>query len=333
MIISEGVSMYKYTRRKKNFWFVYLIMALICRCGQAPEAFGLPDCNTKMAPIVRMIFTTRANQSIIDPVSALQLVPTNPTFPDIYALVTPRLHDVSSERGEPVTEEIGATTFFVRNSARTVTAILAQVPAEFGEYITALRCQNQVGVFFVDANGVVWGAKLETILGVAGAPIPVIPSTISANFGFASYSTVQKYTITFQVPFEWEDYELIPLVANQSYLTYVPPQPVGWRIYNPTMSGAGTGWRVYLYVKYAVDVPYPSPVPITNAAPLAQIRILADDGVTLVAQANSNAGSGFYVLNNPLTSGQNYILDCRGVTTPPATAFDWNGLRARFRAP
>ena len=308
-------------------------MALICRCGQAPEAFGLPDCTIKMAPIVRMIFTTRANQRITDPETQLRLLPTNNAFPDIYALITPRLSDVSSERGETVTEEIGATTFFVRNNARTVTAILAQVPAEFGEYITALRCQTQVGVFFVDANGVVWGAKVETDLGVAGAPIPVVSSTISANFAFPSYSTVQKYTISFQVPFEWEDYELIPLVANQSYLTYVPPQPVGWRIYSPTMGGVGTGWRVYLYVNYAVEVPFPSSVPIANAAPLSQIRILASDGVTLVAQANNNAGGGFYALNNPLTSGQNYILDCTGVTTPAATAFDWNRLRARFRAP
>jgi len=308
-------------------------MALICRCGQAPEAFGLPDCNIKMAPIVRMIFTRRANQLISNPTGQLVLSPTNTTFPDIYALITPRLSDVTSERGEPVTEEIGATTFFVRNNTRTVTAILAQVPAEWGEYISALRCQNQVGVFLVDANGVVWGAKVQTDLGVAGAPIPIIPSTLSATFAFPSYSTVQKYTISFQVPFEWEDYELIPLVADQSYLTYAPPQPVGWRVYNPTMPGAGTGWRVYLYVAYATDLPFPPSVPITNASPLAQIRIFADDGVTLVAQANNNAGSGFYELNNPLTSGQNYIIDCTGVTTPPATAFDWNGLRARFRAP
>jgi len=308
-------------------------MALVCRCGQAPEAFGLPDCNIKMAPIVRMIFTTRANQIITDPTNDLALSPANATFPDIYALVTPRLHDVSSERGEPVTEEIGATTFYVRNNTRTVTAILAQVPAEWGEYISALRCQNQVGVFFVDANGVVWGAKAEFDIGVVGLPIPVIPSTISANFGFPSYSTVQKYTITFQVPFEWEDYELIPLVADQGYLTYVPPQPVGWRIYSPSMPGAGTGWRVYLYASYATEVPFPPSVPITNASPLAQIRVFADDGVTLVAQAINNAGGGFYELNNPLTSGQNYILDCTGVTTPSPAAFDWNRLRARFRAP
>lgn len=308
-------------------------MALVCRCGQAPEAFGLPECNIRMAPIVRMIFTTHANQLITDPVAQLELNPSNPDFPDIYALITPRLSDVTSERGEPVTEEIGATTYFVRNNTRTVTAILAQVPAEWGEYISALRCQNQVGVFFVDANGVVWGAKVETDLGVAGAPIPIIPSTLSATFAFPSYSSVQKYTISFQVPFEWEDYELIPLVANQSYLTYNPPQPVGWRIYNPTMGGVGTGWRVYLYVKYGVELPHPPSVPITNASPLAQIRILADDGVTLVAQAINNAGGGFYELNNPLTSGQTYILDCTGVTTPSPTAFDWAGLRARFRAP
>ncbi len=308
-------------------------MALVCRCGQAPEAFGLPECNIKMAPIVRMIFTTQANQLVTDPTSQLVLSPSNPDFPDIYALITPKLSDVSSERGEPVTEEIGATTYFVRNNARTVTAILAQVPAEWGEYISALRCQNQVGVFFVDANGIVWGSKVETSLGVAGAPIPIVPSTLSATFGFPSYSTVQKYTISFQVPFEWEDYELIPLLADQSYLTYVPPQPVGWRIYSPTMPGTGTGWRVYLYVNYVVEVPFPSSVPITNASPLSAIRIFAADGVTLVAQAINHAGDGFYELNNPLTSGQNYILDCTGVTTPPATAFDWNRLRARFRAP
>ncbi len=299
-------------------------MALQCKCGQPIEAFGVPDCYTKMAPIVKLIFTTKVNNQVENPIAHLALSPSNPTFPDIYRLITPRLDDVSSERPEAVTEEIGATQYYVRDAVRTITATVGQLPTEWGELIAQLRCQSNLGVFFVDANGTVWGRKVYTTMGDAGAPIPVVPSTINAVYAFPSYSTVPKYTITFQLPFNLADYEIIPLWNDADILNYIAPQAVNFRVYS-----SGGNWHVRLFTKYhkpdgAIIIP------ISGATPLSAIEIYNISGSTLVTAASVDLGNGVYQLAGPLTPGTDYILDCTGVANP--TGFDWPSLRAKFTA-
>jgi hypothetical protein len=301
-------------------------MALQCKCGQPIDAFGVPSCYTKMAPIVRLIFTTKANQLITDPPNQLKLEPTNTTFPDIYRLITPRLDDVSSDRPEAVTEEIGATTYYVRDAARTITATVGQLPTEWAQRIAELRCQAEVGVFLVDANGTVWGRKVDTQTGVAGAPLPVLPSSIDARFVFPSYSSVQKHTITFQLPFTLADYEIIPLWQDDNFLNYSAPQPVGFRVFQQASQ-----WVVFLFSKYH------SPngtivVPIANVAPPSDIEIYDSSGSTLIASGNANLGGGKYSLNNPLTPGTDYILDCTNISSPSPSQFDWLALKVPFHA-
>ena len=301
-------------------------MALQCKCGQPIEAFGVPSCYTKMAPIVKLIFTTRANQLITDPATQLELNPANTDFPDIYRLITPKLDDVSSERPEAITEEIGATTYYVRDAARTITATVGQLPTEWGQRVAELRCQAEVGVFLVDANGTIWGRKVDTPTGVAGAPIPIVPSSIDARFAFPSYSGVQKHTITFQLPFTLADYEIIPLWNNEAVLNYSAPEPVGFRVFQE----AGN-WVVFLFTKY--HAPNRTiVVPIANVANPADIDIYDASGNTLIASGNANLGGGKYALNNPLTPGTQYILDCTAITSPPRSRFDWPALRVPFRA-
>jgi hypothetical protein len=301
-------------------------MALQCRCGQPIEAFGVPSCYTKMAPIVRLIFTTKVNQLITNPATQLELSPSNSSFPDIYRLITPRLDDVTSDRPEAITEEIGATTYYVRDAARTITATVGQLPTEWAQRVAELRCQTEVGVFLVDANGTVWGRKVETNTGVAGAALPVVPSSIDARFAFPSYSSVQKHTIAFQLPFSLADYEIIPLWQSDNFLNYSAPQPVGFRVFQE----AGN-WVVFLFSKY--HAPNGTiVVPIANVAPVSAIEIYDATGSTLVASGNANLGGGKYSLNNPLTPGTQYILDCTAVTSPPLTQFDWPAIRVPFRA-
>ena len=286
----------------------------------------MPSCYTKMAPIVRLVFTTRINTLINNPSSQLELSPSNTTFPDIYRLITPRLDDVSSERPEAVTEEIGATTYYVRDAARTITATVGNLPTEWAQRVAELRCQSTLGVFLIDANGTIWGRKVDTSTGVAGAALPVVPSSIDARFSFPSYSSVQKHTISFQLPFVLADYEIIPLWNDQSYLDYSAPQPVGFRVYQ-----SGSDWIVFLFSKYHA----PSGtivVPISSVSPVNAIEVYDETGTTLITTANTDLGGGQYRLNNPLTPGTRYILDCTAVSNPPASAFDWVALRVPFRA-
>jgi hypothetical protein len=299
-------------------------MALQCKCGQPIEAFGVPDCYTKMAPIFRFIFTTRVNSYVTSPSVDLALSPSNTTYPDIYKLITPRLDDVSSERAEPVTEEIGATQYYVRDAVRTITATVGQLPTEWGEMIAQLRCQSNLGVFFVDANGTVWGRKVAIPTGDAGAPIPVIPSTINALYAFPGYSTVAKYTISFQLPFNLADYEIIPLWNDKNILGYRTPEAVNFRVYS-----SGGNWFVRLFTKYhnpSGDII----IPINSVSPLSAIEIYDAAGSTLITTASAEVGNGVYQLGAALTLGTQYTLDCTGVASP--TGFDWPSLRAKFTA-
>jgi len=300
-------------------------MALQCKCGQPIEAFGVPDCYTKMAPIVKLIFTTKVNNIVTNPRVDLVLSPSNTTYPDIYKLITPRLDDVSSERAEPVTEEIGATQYYVRDAVRTITATVGQLPTEWGEMIAQLRCQSNLGVFFVDANGTIWGRKVATTTGDAGAPIPVIPSTINALYAFPGYSTVAKYTITFQLPFNLADYEIIPLWNDKSVVDqYEAPQAVNFRVYS-----SGGNWFVRLFTKYH-GTSGEIIIPIPGVTPVSAIEIYDAAGSTLITTASAETGNGTYQLGAALVPGTTYTLDCTGVTAP--TGFDWPSLRAKFTA-
>ena len=303
-------------------------MALVCRCGSPIYALGVPDCSIKMAPIVRMIFTSYAD-NLATSASDLDLVPTNPTYPDLYRLVTPYLSEVSSERAEAITEEVGATKYYVRQNTRSLNAIIPIIPPTFGRFISLLRCQNKLGVFLVDANGVVWSARQDTATGFAAKPIPIIPSSVNALFEFPSYTTVKKNIISFETPFIFEDHEIIPVAVGDNYLTYQAPLPVGWRILDPSIPGPGAGnWRVRLFDEY-LDTAAVSAFGITSAAPLASI-VIRDLSLAVIATAASHAGDGYYVLSNPLVSGTTYILDCTAVATP--AAYDWNGVYHRFTA-
>jgi hypothetical protein len=279
-----------------------------------------------MAPIVKIIFTTRVNETIDNPTADLELSPANTKFPDIYRLVTPRLDDVSSERPEAVTEEIGATTYYVRDAARTITATVGQLPTEWAQRIAELRCQANLGVFLVDANGTLWGRKVDTATGVAGAAIPVVPSSIDVQFAFPTYSSVQKHVIRFQLPFTLADYEIIPIWNEPNVLNYSTPQPVGFRVFQQ-----GSNWVVFLFSKY--HAPNGTiVVPITGVTPLAAIEVRDSSGASVVASGATNLGNGRYQLNDTLTPGTQYILDCTAITNPPRSQFDWPSVRVPFRA-
>jgi len=305
-------------------------MALNCRCGSPVYALGIPDCYPKMAPVLRLIFTTYVNSNVTSP-SDLDLTPTNPVFPDIYRLITPLLAEVTSERGEPILEEIGAQKYYIRNSTRIIRGVAPAYPSQWGYYIDQFRCQSQVGFFMVDANGVIWGSRRETATGFVGAPIPTVTSTFNSQLEFASYNTVVKWNFSFEIPFTWDDWEVIPLGVFPTALSYNPPQPVGWRIIDPGTPPVTAGHKVRFFYEYVT--PQPLLIPIANAAPLASIVIRDPASLAVVAQAITNLGNGYYELNAALNPGDSYILDAQGVTTPPATLLDWTGVYHNFVAP
>jgi len=135
------------------------------------------------------------------------------------------LDDATSEKGDDVREEVGGAQFFVRESNRTFSAVVVRRPAEFGRLIKQLRCAQQLGVFLVDAAGVVWGMRVFAAAGLKHsiAPIPILPATVSARAQFASANTVWKWEFSFEFSPAFRDELLVPVWAGEEILNYQPP--------------------------------------------------------------------------------------------------------------
>lgn len=230
-------------------------MSIICACDTGALSMGLPSCQVVPGEIKKLIFTTDleprriaagtgANSRIFVAFSGPNNQPawyyeiTSNAIPagilsnfeqflyfrDTYKLQTHVLDAVESERGDPVTEEVGGLPFFVRTGDRTVTATTVAKTSEFGRFIDQLRCQSKLGVFFVDKAGIVWGMRSPWSFNPANTPfalpIPVIPSTINSRQILPSSSTVQKIVFSFTLGRDFDDFEFVPLQRDEVLVQY-----------------------------------------------------------------------------------------------------------------
>lgn len=216
-------------------------MSLACKCSSPLWALGVPDCYPVLAPVRRMAFTATLDGSG-DPLDFDLLA--SALYSDAKRLFTPLLYNVTSERPDPVREELSGVSFFVRSSARTITATLAKPPAELLRNIEAMRCRARLGVFLIDQNGIVWGMRAGPF---SAAPIPIEPQTLDIKLDFPSDSAITKATLSFTLALSFDDFELVPLSVSNSYLTYVAPLPVELQVFNPT----GSAVDVLVFVQFA----------------------------------------------------------------------------------
>jgi len=193
------------------------------------EAMGLPQCAPVPERIRRVMFTTDLQALGVGAIGDLFTNPAVPwassPWPELWKLITPHLDDATSEKGDDVREEVGGAQFFVRESNRTFSAVVVRRPAEFGRLIKQLRCAQQLGVFLVDAAGVVWGMRVfdAATLSHAIAPIPILPATVSARAQFASANTVWKWEFSFEFSPVFRDELLVPVWSGEEILNYQPP--------------------------------------------------------------------------------------------------------------
>ncbi|MCX7848267.1 MAG: hypothetical protein N2595_09600, partial [bacterium] len=264
---------------------------MACKCNAPLQSMGLPDCTLVPERIVRFMFTpslrampANGSPTVLpyadlwpSPVWALEPgltpSPTEQLWPHLWGLVTPYLEDVQSERPEAITEEVGGTPFFVRYANRRMVFTTVRKPAEFGRLMAQLRCQKQVGVFIVDAEGRVWGERADTYtpdnpdneFAERVKPIAVQPSTINERFIFASDATVAKYEVSFELTREFKDYELVPVWEGADILSYHPPIVVLPQVQdNDTVSRVA---QVAIFARFAQGVRAQNIVPITTLSP------------------------------------------------------------------
>lgn len=329
---------------------------MACKCNAAVEAFGLPECTLIPERIVKMIFTTDVRA-----IPAVQVPSTPPvlTYPDyptsgivwqyepgltpsptfdlwsgVWKLHTPILELVESDRPEAQRENVGGTEFFVRYSNRTFTATTVRKPSEFGRFIAQLRCQRNVGVFFVDAEGYVWGERADDYtLPTAGPlwehaehvkPVSIIPSTIDERMVFAGDTTVQRWVFSFQLGLEFKDYELVPIWHGKDILSYTPPVHVYVDVKEvDTMLNTA---EVAIFARFARGTKLENIIPITTLTP-AFTAFDANNTPLGTVAALTHQGNGVWTFGFP--PGATYCRFSNAQLLAPITpsGFNWYDFR------
>lgn len=231
-----------------------------CNCISNVKGFGTPDCLKLPSKIVRLFFTNDLDSYPMSGVGKItekfnydipfyfedDIKPLHPTntdnlFANVWAMVSPVIDLSESDRPDPVTETIGSTTYFVKNSSRTFTATVGRKAVELGKLFEELRCFNNLGVLLLDSDGVLWGMRASNYSAdiVNGTyhnemvkAIPINPSSLSAKMSFPSDNTVQKWVISFQFLESFNDYDLVPVIEDSALLSYNPPINVDVNVYS-----------------------------------------------------------------------------------------------------
>jgi hypothetical protein len=156
----------------------------------------------------------------------------------------------------------------------------------------------------------------------AAAPIPIEPGTIQARLLFPSDAAITKYEFSFDFAHSLMDFELVPVFADESLRSYVPPiaarlRLVGLRPDRLTVS-------VYaLYARSAGDL-Y---IPISGVAAFLEVM---DNTGTPIPTNFVEVGSGIYedASLSLAPSGNPYTIRV-GASAPPRP-FDYTTAVAQF---
>jgi hypothetical protein len=235
--------------------------------------------------------------------------------------MTPILYNVESERPEAIFEELSGTKFFVRHQPRTFKALVAKPPTEWGINIEQLRCESRLGVFLIDDAGVVWGRRVNL---AAAAPIPIEPGTIQARLLFPSDAAITKYEFSFDFAHSLMDFELVPVFADESLRSYVPPIAARLRPVRDDLRFGGMVFYVYaLYARSAGDL-Y---IPISGVAAFLEVM---DNTGTPIPTNFVEVGPGIYedASLSLAPSGNPYTI--RVGSSAPPSPFDYTTAVAQF---
>lgn len=328
-----------------------------CKCNAGVQAWGMPNCAPIPERFVRAFFVTELRPlgthgaPTEDPIYAdFPLSPPwlgQPGVPhvvsseayflwrDFYRLVTPLADVVESERPEGVREEVGVNSYFVRESARSLTFIFARQPVELGRFMRQLRCQRELGVFLLDAAGVLWGRRAGEYVDSADengysnaeriVPIPVAAASIEPLMEFASPSTVAKWRLTLQLRQDFLDEELVPVLDNRQLLLYQPPMALEYRFVGSVLP---SNIEIAIFARIATGPRQENLIPLTQAptpAPRGYDAAGGDLGATTWNALNVAEGTWSIVA----PAGTRYIkfsnTQLAGTITP--AGFDWYGFR------
>lgn len=320
-----------------------------CKCNQGFTALGLPDCQLYPSIPVRLYFTTNAEPLVAGGGNGVLLYGSTPYayqndpssvpsgyeyYRDTYKLAAPYINEAGGERADAITEEVGGTPFFVREGDRTIQATFVGKQAELVRFVSELRCAQNLGLFIVDDNGVVWGARTWDTRTIA-KPIPVQNATLQSRMDFPTASTVQKVRLSFVLGRGFSDGDFVPVATAETYAQLGLPDP---REYNPPKHVEGLasvfGGNILLlvYANFGTgNAPYalrPVQLPQTTLTAFdANGSALGTVSFTPIVLPN---GFPAYQAPAPLPTGTAYLAYTQtDLTTITYNGYDWLSFRAK----
>lgn len=320
-----------------------------CKCDQGFTALGLPDCQLYPSIPVRLYFTTSTEPLVAGGGAGVLLYGSPPYtyqndpssvpadhshYKDTYKLVSPYINEAGGERADAITEEVGGTPFFVREGDRTVQATFVGKQAELVRFVSELRCAQNLGLFIVDDNGVVWGARTWDT-NTAVKPIPVQNATVQSKMDFPTANTVQKVRLSFVLGRGFSDGDFVPVATAETYGKLGLPDP---REYNPPKHVEGVvgviGGNVILVVYSNFGNGSAPHVLMPVQLPQTTLTAFSAGGSALgtVSFSPTTLPNGFpaYQAPAPLPTGTAYLAYTQAdLTTLTYNGYDWLSFRAK----
>ena len=300
-----------------------------CKCETPLEALGLPACAPIPERSKRFIFTPAVVPSQ-DPNSGVTTLATawpDPPFTpgafwrDGWRLVTPVLDLVESERGEPVTEQVGENTYFVRRATRRFRGLVARPAVELGRRLERLRCA-QLGVFLVDANWTIWGMRAPNAPVDDVMPIPIVPGSLNVQAALPGVDSVYKQEFSFEVAASFGDGDLVPVMDAQALATYEAPMAVmGDGLWTTTGD-----LRIRIYSEFARSPFAGGTIRINHEGIASYLQVQTLNGTPLTATW-TDLGNGVYEATGPSPQPVQVVIP------PAAWAAIWAATNRRFDWP
>ena len=307
-----------------------------CKCETPLEALGLPSCALVPERIKRFIFTTAVVPSREPNSGVTTLADAWPDPPftagalwrDMWRLVTPVLDLVETERGDPVTEQVGENTYFVRRGTRRFRGIAARTAVELGRRLERLRC-SPLGVFLVDANWIVWGMRAPNAPVDDVMPIPIVPGTINAQAALAGVDTVYKQEFSFEVASSFGDGDLVPIMDAQALASYEAPMAV---MGDGRWTSTGD-LRIRIYSEFARGPFAGGSIRINHEGIDSYLQLQTLNGVPLTATW-TDLGNGEYEATGPSPQPVQVVIPASqwaAIWVATNRRFDWPSLRIIVR--
>jgi len=283
---------------------------LLCKCGTGMFNTGIANCSPTGKPIKKIIFVNLAQSSgtlnYINPGTTLNkawftALLNNPDTSQRFYL-TPEFKNVDTPKSDPTFETYDdQSKFFIVEGYRMFNGVLADCPPLYKTYLESVRCNNGMGVYFIDTQNNVIGLTNNSDNYLY--PIPFDSQSMVAKAVMGNYKQTTQLAVEFGIP-TFVDDGSIRMISGNAFPDFLPLAQSGLQTVNATLVNVtDTTLTVNLTVTGAA---LDQPVPVLGMA-AANFVSYSGGTTSKIWNSTDSAAETVTVATNPAVPGQ-YIL-------------------------